>query len=497
MSEQGEGGGGEKAFDPTPQRLAEARKKGDIPRSADVTAAATYLALLVVVATAGGEALDRAASVLMVFIAHPDRLMGHVLGPGGPGLAGAHPRRGALGPRAGLPRADRRGAPQPLRPAGRHLLRRQAAAEALAPVDPRQRQAQVRPARPRRVRQGARSSSPPSPSRSSSTSARDLDRMVGAATAEPQVIGRMLIESLMVLLVITCLIAVAIAGVDVVWQRFDHMRRLRMSYQDLREETKQSEGDPHMKAQRRSRAEAIATNRMLLDVPKADVVIVNPTHYAVALKWSRTQGSAPVCVAKGEDELALQHPRDRGDRADPGPRGPADGAGAARHRGDRPRDRAPSTTAPSPPRSASPTGCARRRGRGASRDAGGAAPADDAGRGAQGARPRRARPAARRGSPPRGRDRRAPPHRRPRRRGRPSRCRRSGRRCGWSGPTSASARRGCGRQRSPRRSARRAPPPPRASASTEPRDARRARRPRARPRPRRPRRARGAAAGRR
>ena len=74
----------------------------------------------------------------------------------------------------------------------------------------------------------------------------------------------------------------------------------------MREEAKQSEGDPHMKAQRRSRAEAIATNRMLLDVPKADVVIVNPTHYAVALKWSRTRGSAPVCVAKGEDELALR-----------------------------------------------------------------------------------------------------------------------------------------------------------------------------------------------
>ena len=61
-----------------------------------------------------------------------------------------------------------------------------------------------------------------------------------------------------------------------------------------------------MKAQRRSRAEAIATNRMLLDVPKADVVIVNPTHFAVALKWSRAKGSAPVCVAKGEGEVALR-----------------------------------------------------------------------------------------------------------------------------------------------------------------------------------------------
>jgi flagellar biosynthesis protein FlhB len=116
----------------------------------------------------------------------------------------------------------------------------------------------------------------------------------------------MMMQSLVVLLTITCLIAITIAGVDLVWQRFDHARRLRMSYQDLREEAKQSEGDPHMKAQRRSRAEAIATNQMLLDVPKADVVIVNPTHFAVALKWSRARGTAPVCVAKGEGAVALR-----------------------------------------------------------------------------------------------------------------------------------------------------------------------------------------------
>ena len=82
-------GGGEKVFDPTPQRLAEARKKGDIPRSADVTAAATYLGLLAVVATVGGYAIAQAASVLMIFVAQPDRLTGKILGPGGPGLSGA------------------------------------------------------------------------------------------------------------------------------------------------------------------------------------------------------------------------------------------------------------------------------------------------------------------------------------------------------------------------------------------------------------------------
>ncbi|PSL15720.1 EscU/YscU/HrcU family type III secretion system export apparatus switch protein, partial [Shimia abyssi] len=63
-------------------------------------------------------------------------------------------------------------------------------------------------------------------------------------------------------------------------------------------------GDPHIKQQRRQRAQEIATNQMLSDVPSADVIIVNPTHYAVALKWNRAPGEAPVCVAKGVDEVA-------------------------------------------------------------------------------------------------------------------------------------------------------------------------------------------------
>jgi flagellar biosynthetic protein FlhB len=79
-----------------------------------------------------------------------------------------------------------------------------------------------------------------------------------------------------------------------------------MSRKELMDETKDSEGDPVMKQQRRQRAYDIATNRMMADVPKADVVIVNPRHYAVALRWDRTAGGAPVCVAKGVDEVALR-----------------------------------------------------------------------------------------------------------------------------------------------------------------------------------------------
>lgn len=97
-----------------------------------------------------------------------------------------------------------------------------------------------------------------------------------------------------------------IGGLDYLWQYFEHLRRNRMSRQDMMDEYKQSEGDPHMKSQRRQRAQAIAMNRMLADVPKADVIVVNPTHYAVALKWSRKSGRAPVCLAKGVDDAAAR-----------------------------------------------------------------------------------------------------------------------------------------------------------------------------------------------
>jgi flagellar biosynthetic protein FlhB len=72
------------------------------------------------------------------------------------------------------------------------------------------------------------------------------------------------------------------------------------------DEHKDSEGDPHLKQQRRQRGHDIATNRMLLDVGCADVIIVNPTHYAVALKWKRSDRSAPICLAKGVDEIAAR-----------------------------------------------------------------------------------------------------------------------------------------------------------------------------------------------
>lgn len=95
-----------------------------------------------------------------------------------------------------------------------------------------------------------------------------------------------------------------VAGVDYLWQRHSHLKKNRMSRKDMEEEVKNSEGDQHAKSARRQKGQEIALNQMLGEVPQATVVIVNPTHYAVALTWDRASPSPPICVAKGVDEIA-------------------------------------------------------------------------------------------------------------------------------------------------------------------------------------------------
>jgi flagellar biosynthetic protein FlhB len=113
-------------------------------------------------------------------------------------------------------------------------------------------------------------------------------------------LARLTLEFLFILF----LIQLALGGVDYLWQIYSHRQRYRMSRKEMMDEFKENEGDPHLKAARRQRAQEVATNRMLTDVASADVVVVNPTHFAVALKWDRKKGGAPLCVAKGVDEIA-------------------------------------------------------------------------------------------------------------------------------------------------------------------------------------------------
>jgi len=97
-----------------------------------------------------------------------------------------------------------------------------------------------------------------------------------------------------------------VAGIDWFWQRARFMKRMRMTKEELKDEFKQTEGDPHVKARQRQLRIQRSRRRMMAQVPEATVVIMNPTHFAVALKYEVGEASAPTCVAKGLDSLALK-----------------------------------------------------------------------------------------------------------------------------------------------------------------------------------------------
>jgi len=96
------------------------------------------------------------------------------------------------------------------------------------------------------------------------------------------------------------------AIIDFIWQRQRFMVRMRMSKEEVKEDFKQSEGDPHIKARQRQIRNERAKRRMIQQVPTATVVIANPTHFAVALRYEQGETAAPLCVAKGIDEVALR-----------------------------------------------------------------------------------------------------------------------------------------------------------------------------------------------
>jgi len=99
---------------------------------------------------------------------------------------------------------------------------------------------------------------------------------------------------------------VIIAAFDLVWSRFSWRRNLRMSRQEIKDEHKQMEGNPMVKARMRSIGRDRARRQMMANVPKASVIIANPTHFSVALRYNPPQDGAPVVIAKGQDLIALK-----------------------------------------------------------------------------------------------------------------------------------------------------------------------------------------------
>lgn len=127
-----------------------------------------------------------------------------------------------------------------------------------------------------------------------------------AMFSDPQVIFVKFMIIAKKMMVVILLATALLAAVDFFWTRYHWYEQLRMTKQEVKDEHKQSQGDPVVKARQRSIARDRARRRMINNVPRATLVITNPTHYAVALRYVREENDAPVVVAKGQDLIALK-----------------------------------------------------------------------------------------------------------------------------------------------------------------------------------------------
>ncbi|MCU0826419.1 MAG: flagellar type III secretion system protein FlhB [Tabrizicola sp.] len=292
----------DKEHEASQHKLDEARKKGDIARSPDLLAAAATAGFLLAVVSLGGWAIARSGTAGMVLLDQSDRLSQLMTtGSGGPlaGLLLAF----VLPPLVLL-------LLPPIAVLAMTLVTRtflvtpERVAPKLSRISP------IATAKHKFGPEGLMEFAKSSVKLGlvavilyAFLSAR-LNEVLSTVYMSPAlsaaVLARLTIDFLLIILAVT----IALGGVDYLWQVHLHRQRNRMSRKEMMDEYKESEGDPHLKAARRQRAQEVATNRMLADVASADVVVVNPTHYAVALKWERGSRGAPICVAKGVDEIA-------------------------------------------------------------------------------------------------------------------------------------------------------------------------------------------------
>ncbi|MDX2264361.1 MAG: EscU/YscU/HrcU family type III secretion system export apparatus switch protein [Hyphomicrobiales bacterium] len=133
-----------------------------------------------------------------------------------------------------------------------------------------------------------------------------LADIVAAGLMEPALTPDLMRRLAARALLFALIFAVCLAALDVLWSRLLWLRRLRMSHQDIKDELKQMEGDPLVKMRLRSLAKERSRRRMMAAVPRATLVLANPTHYAVALRYKHGETRAPVVLAKGKNLIALK-----------------------------------------------------------------------------------------------------------------------------------------------------------------------------------------------
>ncbi|WP_420861736.1 EscU/YscU/HrcU family type III secretion system export apparatus switch protein [Algirhabdus cladophorae] len=297
--------GEEKQHEATEKKLQDARKKGDLAKSVDLTTAAAYGGFLLAFYGFGSGLMAVFGSDLMHFIAEPSTLARNVFSDQGPVIIGALNVSliKTLGPWFLLPAVL----------ALSSILAQQSFVVVVSNLAPKiSRISPLSNVKNKFGRKGLFEFAKSFVKLCFSGSIAFwflADRFSEIVLTMQQGSHQVALQMVLLLgqfMVIMFLFTLLIGSLDFFWQRQEFLRKNRMSHQELKDEAKSSEGDPHHKQQRRQRGYEIATSQMLTDVEKADVVVVNPTHYAVALKWDRDHPGAPICVGKGVDEIAAR-----------------------------------------------------------------------------------------------------------------------------------------------------------------------------------------------
>ncbi len=132
------------------------------------------------------------------------------------------------------------------------------------------------------------------------------DEVMSAMITEPSALPHLILTIGTRLVIAVTIATIVLVAADLVWSRLFWVRELKMTRQEVKDEMKQVDGDPMVKARMRSMARDRNRKRMMAAVPKATFVVTNPTHFAVALRYVKEEGGAPMVVAKGQDLIALK-----------------------------------------------------------------------------------------------------------------------------------------------------------------------------------------------
>jgi len=293
---------GSKTEAPTQRRLAEARSRGEAPKSQDVSSFATLAAAASVLILLGGTAAQTIVQRLTPFLEHPDAM--DISGTGGVNIgrlaaSAAEPAIWVLLAAAaaavagnvvqqGFVWTTAKIAPDLARLSPQQGLKRLFGIDGLV---------HFAKSLLKVVAIGATAWMILRPR------AANLENLAALSVAG---ILPVTIEAFKALIIAVLVVLAAIALADFTWQRVRFIERLKMTKEEIKEDTRQSEGDPQVKAKLRQLRQRRARARIIQAVPKATLVVTNPTHFAVALRYVQGETAAPVCVAKGVDALALR-----------------------------------------------------------------------------------------------------------------------------------------------------------------------------------------------